>query len=131
MAYIGSCRFNATKAAEKAGYADPASEGYRLLRNATVRARIDKYLESEALSEKEILAELSDVARAEWRDFIEVIARNDQGDPIRTKMDMSSKIKSLELLGKHRKMFTDNVQHGGTEDFMQALREFGRGNGDA
>lgn len=127
LAYIGECRFNATAAARHAGYEFPEVQGSRLLGNVSVRARIDKYLDDEALNEKEILAELADVARAEWRDFITVKMDRKTGEVIEVKMDLRSKIDALELLGKNRKMFTDNVQHGVTDDFMEALREFGRG----
>lgn len=39
-AYLGSCRFNATKAAEVAGYADPNTQGPRLLVNVGIKDRI-------------------------------------------------------------------------------------------
>lgn len=39
-AYLGPCRFNATKAAESAGYAKPRQEGSRLLSNADIQAII-------------------------------------------------------------------------------------------
>lgn len=117
LAYLGSARFNASEAARIAGYATPGQDGYRLLKNAQVRARIDKHLDGVTLSAKEVLAELTDVASAPFRDFVEVLLRDDDGDPIRVKMDLGSKVKSLELLGKHHSLFTDNVNHGGTVTF--------------
>lgn len=131
LAYIGQARFNASEAARIAGYACPAEEGYRLLRNAHIRARIDKYLELEALNAKEVLAELADVAKAPFRDFVEVIMRNEVGEPIKVRMDLGSKVKALELLGKHHKLFSESVEVGAAESFVNALREFGRGNGNA
>lgn len=131
LAYIGEARFNASKAAAIAGYKDPGQAGYELKKKQEVRARIDSYLEQQSLSAKEVLAELTDVATAEWRDFVEVLARDERGDPIRVKMDLSSKIKSLELVGKHHKLFTDNVEHGAAESFLTALRDFGRGDGSS
>jgi hypothetical protein len=69
-----------------------------------------------ALGAKEVLAELTDVATAEWRDFVEVLLRDDDGKPIKTRMDLSAKIKSLELLGKHHQLFSDNLNiNGGIE----------------
>jgi phage terminase small subunit len=127
LAYIGEARFNASEAARIAGFDSPGQQGYRLLKNVQIRARIDKYLEVETLNAKEVLAELTDVAKAPFRDYIEILARNEKGEPIRVKMDLSSKVKSLELLGKHHKLFTDNVEVGAAESFLTALREFGRG----
>jgi phage terminase small subunit len=118
LAYIGEARFNASEAARIAGYAVESAgvEGCRLLKNARVRARIDEHLEAMALGAKEVLAELTDVATAEWRDFVEVLLRDDDGKPIKTRMDLSAKIKSLELLGKHHQLFSDNLNiNGGIE----------------
>ena len=96
-----------------AGYEFPAEEAYRLLRNAQVRARIDERLAEVAMTANEVLSELSDIGRAEWRDFIEILEWDDEGNPLRVKMDLGSKVKSLELLGKHHQLFTENVNVGG------------------
>ena len=129
MAYIGHCRFNATAAAKDAGYAFPHVEGSRLLKNASVRARVDAYLDAESLSEKEVLAELADIAKAEWKHFITVKTDRKTGEEIEVKMDLSNKVKSLELLGKHYKTFSDNIELGAGESFIDALRVFGSGRG--
>jgi len=126
LAYIGEARFNASEAARMAGFGSPGQAGYELLKKPQIRARIDKYLEAETLNAKEVLAELTDVAKAPFRDYIEILTRNAKGEPIRVKMDLSSKVKSLELLGKHHKLFTDNVEVGAAESFLAALRDFGR-----
>lgn len=132
LAYIGTARFNATRAAEMAGYAEPASEGYRLLRNATIRARIDKYLDAEALNAKEVLAELAEMARAPFDEFVEVIARDREGNPVKVKMDLSAKVKSLELIGKHHQLFTDKLNVTGAITFadLHALAAPGAGADD-
>ena len=131
LAYIGQARFNASEAARVAGFGSPGQAGYELLKKPQIRARIDKYLEAEALNAKEVLAELADVAKAPFRDFVEVLLRNEDGEPIKVRMDLSSKVKSLELLGKHHKLFSESVEVGAAESFVNALREFGRGNGNA
>jgi hypothetical protein len=116
LAYIGPARFNATKAAEMVGYKDAHNAGWRLRSNADVRARIDEHLDVMALTAKEVLAELADVANAEWRDFVEILTYDDDGKPLKVKMDLGSKVKSLELLGKHHQLFSDNLNiNGGIE----------------
>lgn len=118
--YLGVARGNGTKAARMAGYAFPAEEAYQLLRNPQVRARIDERLATVAMSANEILAELSDIGRAEWRDFVEVLEWDAEGKPLRVKMDLGSKVKSLELIGKHHQLFSENLNiNGGIE-----IREF-------
>lgn len=115
-AYLGNARGNGTKAARIAGYEFPAEEAYRLLRNAQVRARIDERLAEAAISANEVLAELTDIAKSEWRDFIEILEWDDEGNPLKVKMDLSQKVKSLELLGKHHQLFSENLNiHGGIE----------------
>lgn len=111
--YLGDARGNGTKAAKMAGYEFPAEEAYRLLRNAQVRARIDERLATVAMSANEILAELSDIGRSGWKDFVEVLEWGADGKPLRVRMDLGSKVKSLELLGKYHALFTENIQVGG------------------
>jgi phage terminase small subunit len=108
--YLGDARGNGTKAAQLAGYEFPAEEAYRLLRNAQVRARIDERLAEAAMTANEVLAELSDIGRAEWRDFLEILERDEDGKPVRVKMDLGAKVKSLELIGKSHSLFTDRQQ---------------------
>jgi phage terminase small subunit len=110
--YLGEAHGNGTEAARLAGYEFPSEEAYRLLRNAQVRARIDERLAEVAMTANEVLAELSDIARAEWREFL-IIKRNKDGDEVEVKMDLSSKVKSLELIGKAHGQFTEKVHHSG------------------
>jgi phage terminase small subunit len=113
-AYLGDQKGNATGAARAAGYAKPEQEGHRLLKNAEVRARIDEVLRERALSRDEVLAELSEVARAEWRDFLQ-IRRDKDGEILDVRMDLGGKVKSLELLGKYHGLFSEkvDVRHSG------------------
>jgi phage terminase small subunit len=124
LAYIGEARFNASKAARMAGYSDVSAgtEGYRLLKNAHIRARIDKHLEAMTMGAAEVLAELTDVASAEWRDFL-TIKRDKDGEIVDVRMDLTAKIKSLELLGKNYKLFTDSLNLSG--DLTSSVRLIG------
>ena len=110
-AYVGEARFNGTEAARLAKFADPGKTAYQLLKNPHVRARIDEILATQALSANAVLAELAAVASAEWRDFTET-RRSPRGDEYEV-MDLSAKVKSLELLGKAHKLFTDKIEASG------------------
>ena len=111
--YLGEAKGNGTKAARLAGYEFPSEEAYRLLRIAQVRARIDERLAETAMTAAEVLAETSDIARAEWRDFIEVLEWDEHGNPVRVKMDLRSKVESLKLLATFHGLLTQQVQVGG------------------
>ena len=109
-AYLGVAHGNATEAARIAGYKRPHPEGSRLLRNATIAARVSQKLEDAGITADAILAELADVGFADWRDFVEIVARNKKGEPVKVKFDLTNKVKSLELLGKHHQLFTEKQQ---------------------
>lgn len=71
-AYCGTANGNATEAARRAGYSVPMQEGHRLLRNAKVKAEIDRHLNEKALAANEVLARLADMARASIDDVATV-----------------------------------------------------------
>lgn len=128
-AYLGVAKGNASEAARLAGYRDAAVSGFDCKRNPAIRAYINERLNAESLSSAEVLAELTDVARAEWRDFVEILMRDEAGEAVRVRFDLSAKIKALELLGKHHQLFADRLDVGATEAFLAALKDFGRGAG--
>jgi len=70
--------FNATRAAESAGYAGNdntlAVTAYNLLRNAKIRAIINEAFRSHSMSADEVLARLTDQARGEFGDGEEMPA---------------------------------------------------------
>lgn len=69
LAYLGEANGNATEAARIAGYAEPNTQGPRLLVNVGIRVAIDAKLNHVALSADETLARLSDMASADMADF--------------------------------------------------------------
>ena len=117
-AYIGLVegvpKFNATAAAALVGYKDAHNEGWRLRKNAEVSARISEMLSSYSLSPEEVLYELTDVASAEWRDFVTVRTDPKTGETLDVKMDLGSKVKSLEILAKAHGMLTDKLDLSGS-----------------
>jgi phage terminase small subunit len=114
-AYTGVAHLNGTKAATIAGYASPRQEATRLLAKASIRARIHKILSAHTLDAADVLAELTDVARAEWRDFVMEIT-NAKGETIGVRMDLSAKMKALELLGKAYKLYVDKREDSGPDN---------------
>lgn len=106
-AYVGDAHGNATEAARMAGYQKPAQQGSRLLKNAKIAARIAEHVEQAVCRSEDVLKELADVAFADWRDFVEVIARDKTGKPVKVRMDLTNKVKALELLGKYHSLFVE------------------------
>lgn len=90
---------NATRAAIKAGYSakTAASQGERLLRNVEIRALVEKRVESFGKTADDVLKELGKMAFGSHRTY------------------RSDKVKSLELIGKHFKLFTDKVESTGKD----------------
>ncbi len=109
-AYLGPANGNATEAARQAGYKKPHPEGSRLLRNATVAARVKERVTKYAGTADEVLAELSRVGFAPMDEFVEVQSRDKSGKPLKVKMDLSNKVKAPELLGKYHQVFIERQQ---------------------
>lgn len=109
-AYLGAAQGNATEAARMAGYAKPGQEGHRLLKNAEISARVTDKLDSLNITADAVLQELASVAFAPWIDFVEVVGRNKDGEVTKARSDIGSKVKALELLGKHHQLFVDKQQ---------------------
>lgn len=100
-AYLGKANGNATEAARIAGYKQPHSQGPRLLENVEICSRVNQRVSDAGMTANEVLTELAAVGR---------IAYND--DP----KAVQNKVRALELLGKHHKLFTEKqeVEHSGT-----------------
>lgn len=110
---------NAAAAAREAGYKNDHPEGVRLLRNATVRAEIDRLYAQNCLSPGEVLSRLSDQARG-IGDYLQV---DEEG---RVSVDMEA----LKRAGKaHLVKSVKMTEHGQTIEFYDAqaaLRDIGR-----
>lgn len=80
LAYVGESRFNATKAAELAGYNAKTREtfaaiGYENLRKPHISAFIDEFFDDALMQAKECLMRITDIARGSIQDLL-----NDQGN---------------------------------------------------
>lgn len=109
-AYLGAAHGNATEAARMAGYKNPGQQGHALLKKHEISARVAKHVETAIASADDVLRELADVAFADWREFVEVLSRDRDGRPQKVKMDLTNKVKALELLGKYHALFVEKQQ---------------------
>jgi len=128
-AYLRS--FNATQAAKDAGYSEKTaySIGQRLLKNVEATALIQERLAAMTMDTDEILIRLTDQARSSPEIFmnfnggtwnIDLNKAHEAGKLHLIKsvkktaygyvIEMYDSQKALELLGRARKLFTDNIQ---------------------
>lgn len=110
-AYVGEARFNATKAALMAGYSKRSAHtsGWELLQKPEIAARVKQSLEARAMSSDAVLSELADIASADWREFLIFKTNPKTGETLEVKMDLSAKVRSLELLAKAHGLLKENV----------------------
>jgi phage terminase small subunit len=124
----------------------------RLLANASISEEVQRRVDERAMSANEVLTRLAEHARADYKDFLAVadngdialdmdkaegkthlIRRVTQRRTIRTTKDtqIDETVLSLELhdaqtalvqIGKHHKLFTDNVQHSGSVEIVKGYR---------
>lgn len=106
---------DATQAAIAAGYSPHRAnqQGYQVLHRPKIQKYIQKRLDKAAMTADEVLSELADIAKSEWRDFIEV--SHDEEGNVKVKMRLADKIKALELLGRNHKLFTDKIEASGPD----------------
>lgn len=135
--------WNATRAAERAGYAFPNKQGPRLLVNVGVDAFIQERMKEKVMSADENLLRLSQQARADIGDFMDIesmsfalsmkkakerglthlIKKVKQRTTIDAKAEIETHDLEIELLdpqnalihiGRHHKLFTDVYEGSGT-----------------
>lgn len=117
-AYVGPAKLNGTEAARIAKY--KGSDGtlrvvaHENLTKPNVRAYIDDLLTADSMTAVEVLREISDVARSEWRDHLQIVTDPKTDEVVFVKMDLRSKVNALELLGKAHKLFTDKIESQNT-----------------
>jgi hypothetical protein len=139
--YIGAANGNATEAARLAGYNGRSGQaGYECLKKPEVRAAIDERLEALSLSSREVLARLTEQAKAAHVDFIKDDGTVDLAGLRKAGlMRLVKKISwdkagnrvvefhcaqaALLNLGKHYRLFVDRQEISGPASGPIAVRE--------
>lgn len=100
---------NGTESARKAGYDTDentlraiASEN---LTKPSIQAHLQHALKQRQISPDEVLAELSDIAIAPWKDFLQVKYGPNSDIVVDVQLKLSEKLKALELAGKYHKLW--------------------------
>jgi phage terminase small subunit len=110
--FIGPSGGNARTAARMAGYSGDdnalSSRAFELMRNPKIAELIGVRVEEAVMQSNEVLSELSAIAKADWQNFLE-IRRDKDGETVSATLKLSDKIKSLELLGKYHKLFSEKI----------------------
>jgi phage terminase small subunit len=111
-AFIGPANGNAREAARMAGYSGDdnalSQRGFELVRNPKIAELVGVRVQEAVMRANEVLSELSAIAKSDWQNFVE-IRRDREGETVSATLKLSDKIKSLELLGKYHKLFSDRV----------------------
>jgi phage terminase small subunit len=128
--------FNATRAAIEAGYSAKTAQqiGSENLSKPLIASRIRARMETDAMSTSEVLYHLAQIARGDYNDISDnsggldmfgarqagktnLIKRvknkaivTEDSDISETEVEMYDRLRALELIGKHLKMWTDKVQ---------------------
>lgn len=114
-AYLDSpdCRWNATRAAEKAGYSGSdavlATVGSENLRKPKIRAAIEERMSELAMSADEVLLRLGSMAKGEAPTKRVVRTGEDSGSDERH----YDQAKALELVGKAFGLFKEQIEVSG------------------
>lgn len=127
--------FNATKAAEAAGYTEPGKAGYRLSKNVEIQAEIAARTASRAMTADEVLQRLADRARVSIAEFYDVdddgnlvlnlrrardsgkldlidnIDYDRRGNPI---LKLPDRAEALTLIGRNLQLWVDRIQQDTT-----------------
>lgn len=125
--------WNASEAARRAGYSPrtAGSQGHALLKKPEIQAAIEARLEELTLSSEEVLLRLSEHARASIEDFVVIdeqsgeayfdfaaakkagklhlIKKMWEGKDGRWRVELVDSQAALVHIGRHYKLFTDNV----------------------
>jgi phage terminase small subunit len=114
---------NGSKAARESGYAGSNNVmeqiAFKNTSNPYIAAAIQARMEAQGITADMVIAELGRVAFADWKDFVKIKYGRD-GHMLEANMDMSSKVRSLELLGKHFRLFADKLDIT-TEEVVRIL----------
>jgi len=127
--------FNATRAAERAGYGGDdnalAAAGSRLLRNVKIAEKVSVRLQESAMSADEVLRRLAEQARGDVGDFIAIGEKGNfivDWEAAKGKTHLVKSLKhtahgvtielydaqsALDKLARTHSLYTDNIKHSG------------------
>lgn len=137
------CNMNATEAGRRMGYAHPNVQGPRLLVKVSILQEIQRRLDEQKMSSKEVLARISAIGRGDIADFVGIetpadllreeyrgkthvikkfkrnvtITRMKDGGEIEnqyTELELHDSLSALDKMGRHHVIFTDKVEHSGS-----------------
>lgn len=136
---------NGTKAARAAGYSEAGIRvtAHRLLANANVKSYIEKLFDAAKMGPKEVIGQLSALSRADIGDYLQVVEVDRDGvkreewrfdlvkaikdnntsliksikrDRYGVVVELFDKVRMLELIGKHNRLFADVTIAGDKPD---------------
>jgi phage terminase small subunit len=133
--------FNATKAGKAAGYKGTSARqhGSKLLTNPDIASRVQERLREAAMEADEVLYHLAEIARGDMNDLVDESGKPDmkvarengktrlikkirtvnnvtEGSSYKeTEIEGQDRLKALELLGKHHKLFTEKQEITGED----------------
>lgn len=131
---------NQTEAARRMGSKQPELYGHRMIRNDNVSTEIQRRLDEQKMSAKEVLARLSAIGRSDIADFVGVespsdllkeeyrgkthvvkkfernvtITRSKDGGEVEhqyTRLELHDPLSALDKVGRHHALFTDKIEH--------------------
>ena len=133
---------NATQAAIRAGYSPKTAneQGNRLLTNVSVQTELNKQMAKRSkrtgVTQDRVVRELAKIAFLDMTQVVDSYGRikddaapedraciesikyksssSDQGESVEREVKVASKLKALELLGKHLGMYSDKLNIEGT-----------------
>ena len=136
--------WNATSAADEMGYAQPYSQGHRLLKNVEIKAEISRRLTEMTMSADEVLARLSEQATVSIADFWRIednsvisvspdkiklhghLVKKMKVEPDKIELELHDGQTALIQLGRHHKLFTDKTEITGEDGGALKLEIFNR-----
>ena len=94
--YCGDAKFNAVEAWSRVNGTRNRVAASRMLNKPHITAAIKFRLDSVGATTEAALAELSDVAFGEWREFIAIKMR--KGEVVSSRMELSSKVRAVDTI---------------------------------
>lgn len=130
---------NATQSAIKAGYSERTaySQGQRMLKNVEIskyiKLRTEPVLEEKKLNGDDIIRELRKIAFGETvesysKQYDVLLGEVIKEVHYKHTADVEMRMKALELLGKHMKLFTDKQEVEMKTDIVIGLGEYNEAN---